>query len=129
MFSKDQEDEQSCFSDNTHMDILSDAIGIENVWLGRYKRADASMLKVPGLFDLVAAKSPDLAQKTSQSIAASVAAAKQIQPPFDQEISGGADGKGSARIQATINSLVAQSMGLVNSANAVGIQKLTLSQP
>jgi len=37
---QDQEDEQSCFSDNTHRDIVMDALGIQNVWLGRYRRAD-----------------------------------------------------------------------------------------
>jgi putative iron-regulated protein len=31
-----QEDEHSCFSDNTHVDHLLDMRGIENIWLGRY---------------------------------------------------------------------------------------------
>ena len=33
---QDQEDEHSCFSDNTHRDIVNNALGIDNVWLGRY---------------------------------------------------------------------------------------------
>ena len=41
--SQDQEDEQSCFSDNTHRDLVNDALGIENVWLGRYVRADGHL--------------------------------------------------------------------------------------
>jgi len=40
--SQDQEDEHSCFSDNTHRDIVNNALGIENVWLARYKRAAMS---------------------------------------------------------------------------------------
>src|SRR5262249_17692877 len=35
---KDQEDEHSCFSDNTTADLLYDVIGIQNVFLGRYTR-------------------------------------------------------------------------------------------
>lgn len=33
--SQDQEDEQSCFSDNTHRDAITNALGIRNVWLGQ----------------------------------------------------------------------------------------------
>jgi hypothetical protein len=43
--SQDQEDEHSCFSDNTHRDAVLNATGIENVWLGRYKRADGPCCK------------------------------------------------------------------------------------
>ena len=37
--SQDQEDEHSCFSDNTHRDVVANARGIQNVWLGQYRRA------------------------------------------------------------------------------------------
>jgi hypothetical protein len=33
---RDQEDEHSCFSDNTHNDFIANALGIENVYLGRW---------------------------------------------------------------------------------------------
>ena len=36
MASRDQEDEHSCFSDNTHRDAVTNAQGIQNVWLGTY---------------------------------------------------------------------------------------------
>ncbi len=35
---KEQEDEHSCFSDNTHVDMIEDVRGIQNVWLGIYGR-------------------------------------------------------------------------------------------
>lgn len=127
--SQDQEDEHSCFSDNTHRDAVTDALGIENVWLGRYQRADGTLLQGPSLRDLVAKKDAALAERTSRQIAASVAAASAIQAPFDREIVGGKDAPGRLRIQATINSLVQQSKDLVAAANAVGISKLTLVQP
>ncbi len=127
--SQDQEDEQSCFSDNTHRDVVNDALGIENVWLGRYQRADGSIVQGPSMKDLVAARDAALADQTTQQIATSVAAANAIQAPFDREIIGARDAPGRQRIQKTINSLTQQSKDLVSAANAVGITKLTLVQP
>lgn len=127
--SQDQEDEHSCFSDNTHRDAVTNAKGIQNVWLGEYKRADGSVVKGASLRDLVAAKDAALADKTTQQIAASVAAAEAIQAPFDREIIGGKDAPGRQRIQKTIDSLTSQAKDLVTAANAVGITKLTLVQP
>lgn len=127
--SQDQEDEHSCFSDNTHRDAVTNAKGIENVWLGRYRRADGSLVQGASLRELVAAKDAALAERLSRQLAASVAAAEQIQAPFDQEILGGKDAPGRARIQATIASLTEQSKLLVEAATAIGITRLTLVQP
>ncbi len=127
--SQDQEDEHSCFSDNTHRDAVTNAKGIQNVWLGEYQRADGSVAKGASLRDLVAAKNPALADKTTKQIAASVAAAEAIHAPFDREIIGGKDAPGRQRIQKTIDSLTQQSKDLVEAANAIGITKLTLVQP
>jgi putative iron-regulated protein len=129
LHSQDQEDEHSCFSDNTHRDAVLNATGIENVWLGRYRRADGSVLQGPSLKDLVAAKDAALADRTSKQIATSVANAQAIQAPFDREIVGGKDAPGRLRVQATVGSLVHQSKDLVAAANAIGITKLTLVQP
>ena len=123
---QDQEDEHSCFSDNTHRDIVNNARGIENVWLGRYQRRDGSLLEGPSLRDLTAGKDPALAERTSRQIAASVAAAGAIQPPFDREIVGGKDAAGRQRVQKTIDSLVQQSKYLSEVASALGITRLTL---
>ena len=127
--SQDQEDEHSCFSDNTHRDAATNALGIENVWLGRYKRADGGLLQGPSLRDLVAAKNAALADKTTQQMRASVLATEAIQAPFDREISGGADAPGRQRIRKAIDSLAQQSKDLVDAAAAIGITKLTLVQP
>ncbi|WP_430421318.1 imelysin family protein [Methylibium petroleiphilum] len=127
--SQDQEDEHSCFSDNTHRDAANNAKGIENVWLGRYVRADGSTLQGASLRELVAAKDAALAERTTRQIAASVAAAEAIKAPFDREIVGAKDAPGRQRIQKTIDSLTQQSKDLVAAANAVGITKLTLVQP
>jgi putative iron-regulated protein len=126
---QDQEDEHSCFSDNTHRDIVANALGIENVWLGRFKRADGSTLQGPSLRDLVAGRDTALADRATKQIAGSVAAAQAIQAPFDREIIGGKDAPGRQRIQKTIDSLVQQSKDLVDAAAAIGITRLTLVNP
>lgn len=127
--SQDQEDEHSCFSDNTHRDAVQNATGIQNVWLGYYKRADGTELKGPAPRDLVALRDLELANRTTQQIANSVAKAEAIQAPFDREIIGAKDAPGRQRIQQTIDSLVQQSKDLVAAANTVGIARLNLVQP
>lgn len=127
--SQDQEDEHSCFSDNTHRDAVNNARGIQNVWLGEYKRADGSLLKGASLRELVAAKDAALAERTTKQIAASVAAAEAIQAPFDREITGAKDAPGRQRVQKAIDSLTQQSKDLVAAAAAIGITQLTLVQP
>ncbi|MBX3609882.1 MAG: iron-regulated protein [Hydrogenophaga sp.] len=125
--SQDQEDEHSCFSDNTHRDTVTDALGIENVWTGRYVRADGRVIEGPSLRDLVAAKDAALADKTTKQIHASVVAAESIPAPFDRAVIVGSPGR--AHIEATVKSLVEQSDDLVAAAAAVGISKLTLVKP
>ena len=127
--SRDQEDEHSCFSDNTHRDAVTNALGIENVWLGRYRRADGSVLQGTGLRDLVATKDPALAERVTKQLRSSVEATEGIQAPFDREIVGGNDAPGRQRVQKAVDSLVQQSKELVAAANAIGITKLTLVQP
>ena len=127
--SQDQEDEHSCFSDNTHRDVVNNARGIQNVWLGEYKRADGSVLKGASLRELVAAKNAVLAGQTTTQITGSVMAAEGIQEPFDREIVGAKDAAGRLRIQKTIDSLTQQSKDLAASAKAVGITRLAFDAP
>ena len=129
MASRDQEDEHSCFSDNTHRDAVTNAQGIQNVWLGSYRRLDGSVLQGPGLRDWVAMHDKAIAEKTSLQIAKSVASAQAIPAPFDQAIQGARDSAARASIQATIDALVQQSKDLVESAKAVGFEQLNLVEP
>jgi putative iron-regulated protein len=129
MNTRDQEDEHSCFSDNTHRDIVANQRGIQNAWLGRLQRRDGTLLEGASLEALVAARDAALAAQTSQTIQASLQAAQAIQPPFDREINGGADGQGRQRVQQTIDSVVQQSKDLADTAAALGIRRLTLVNP
>lgn len=125
MASKSQEDEHSCFSDNTHRDIVTDAQGIQNVWEGHYVRADGSEISGPSLYALIAGKDPKLADKTRADMANSVKLAAEIHAPFDQEILGKDTAPGRKRIRATIDSLKAQANDLVQAAKLLGIKNLS----
>ncbi len=125
--SQDQEDEHSCFSDNTHRDVATNALGIQNAWLGQYKRRSGETLQGPGVRDLVTAKNAALAEKTTAQIAESVQSANAIPAPFDRAIVAGSAGR--PVIEKTIASLTEQSKLLVESAGAIGIAKLTLVEP
>lgn len=100
--SGDQEDEHSCFSDNTHRDMVQDVQGVANVWFGNYQRLDNSMISGTGIRDVVREVDADLATRVEGEINAALAAAEALQPPFDQELQNDA---GRARIQALIDAL------------------------
>ena len=50
---QNQEDEQSCFSDNTHRDIYSNAQSIHNIINGAYKNTDGSSISGTSLLDVL----------------------------------------------------------------------------
>ncbi len=97
---KSQENEHSCFSDNTVTDLSGDALGIENVCLGRYERPAGEPVRGPGLCDAVAAHDPALAERLRTGIHASVEKVRAIPAPFDQAILGADTAPGRVAIQA-----------------------------
>lgn len=114
--SGDQEDEHSCFSDNTTNDFIYDELGIYNVYLGRYKRTDGTTIDGPGIDDLVKAK--NVAQNTAMiaKLDASTAAINAIPKPFDQAIL-----YAKTPIQTAIKALRDQSDQFVLAAKELGI--------
>jgi putative iron-regulated protein len=126
---QDQEDEHSCFSDNTHRDIVTNAKGIRNVLVGEYRRTDGSIVSGPGIKDLVAQKDPKLADQLVRDFTGSVTAAESIKAPFDQEIRGKKDAAGRKRVEATIAALQKQTDSLVKGARALGIKKMSVAPP
>jgi putative iron-regulated protein len=79
--SGDKEDEHSCFSDNTHRDMIQDVQGIINVFTGRY--GDVSG---PGIKDLLAITDNEMANTIEQKLKETHAAAMALPVPFDQAI-------------------------------------------
>ena len=118
---KDQENEQSCFSDNTHNDIIYDAIGIQNVYLGRYTASDGQTLCGPGIHDLLMQHDPALASALAAQMEKSIALARRIPIPFDQAIVGATGAPGRVAIKATITSVQAQSDMIAKAAEILGL--------
>ena len=83
---QDQEDEHSCFSDNTHRDIVTNFEGIENVYLGSYERIDGSLIEGTGLQAVVEAESPELNEQMLTLLEQAGAEAQAVPVPFDQAI-------------------------------------------
>jgi len=99
-----QEDEHSCFSDTTHLDVIYDIQGILNVWEGTYGK----IVDGAGVSDLAHEVDRDLAKALDRRIRESVALAKAVPAPFDQAILGDDDAPGRVAIMALIESLEEQ---------------------
>ena len=56
----DPEEEQDCFSDNTHWSHYYDSVGISNVYRGRYTRVNGSVVDKTGLEDYLRQQEPGL---------------------------------------------------------------------
>ena len=85
---KDQEDEHSCFSDNTHRDTRLNAIGIRNVVTGCYLRSDGiSKVVGPSLLDLIAVVDPAFGESLDQMMNEALVAVDATAIPFDFAIS------------------------------------------
>ncbi len=84
--SRDQEDEHSCFSDNTHRDMVQDIVGIRNVWVGDYTRTNGTTLEGVGIDEVVRETDTALADAISAQIETCLTLANSLQPPFDLEI-------------------------------------------
>jgi putative iron-regulated protein len=113
---KDQEDEHSCFSDNTLNDLHNNATSIQNVLLGRYGDING-----PGIGDLVEAKDPGLAQKLRDQIQDAIDNIDAVPPPFDQAILGDDDTPERKHILAAIKALQGFTETLVDAAKTLDI--------
>ena len=115
---RSQEDEHSCFADNTNADIIANALGVQRVYLGQY--GDVSG---PGIKDLIAAEDEELAQTLTDEINRSVILARSIPAPFDSLLTQGLpDGDpGRRAVLDTIVALENQTDTIVNAAKEVGI--------
>jgi putative iron-regulated protein len=83
---RSQKDELARFSDTTATEIAASTLGIQNVWLGRYRKLNGSELNGPGLRSLADESNPALSSKLTTLIAASVATSRTIPTPFDDSL-------------------------------------------
>ena len=115
---RSQEDEHSCFADNTTADIIGNAYGIWLVYTGDYGTVNG-----PGVRELIAAEDEELAQQLEDEIRKSVALARAIPAPFDQHLREGVSDADAGRqaVLATIVALENQTDTIVSAAEGIGI--------
>jgi len=113
----DPEEEHDCFSDNTHNSHYYDALGIRNVYLGRYRRIDGSVVSGASPADLVKEKAADTdaalrtsLDKTLSAMGEMVRRAERVEA-YDQMIGEGNDA-GNAVVQAAIDALLEQTRAI-----------------
>ncbi|MEM8488140.1 MAG: imelysin family protein, partial [Bacteroidota bacterium] len=83
---QNQEDEHSCFSDNTHRDIITNAQGVANVYRGSYTRTNGSTVSGASIADLVEEVDETAANDTEALLSAALQSVNAIPVPFDRAI-------------------------------------------
>lgn len=113
----DPEEEHDCFSDNTHASHYGNALGIRNVYLGRYMRTDGSVVTGPSISDLVRARSAETDKRVRETLDQTmdhmtglVTRAKTVEA-YDQMI-GLENPEGNAIVQGAIDALIDQTKEL-----------------
>ena len=90
----EQEDEQSCFSDTTHLDLIANADAIRNAWSGQYTGSADHPIAGKGLRDLARHLHPAIATTLDKAITSLTERARAIPAPFDCAIRGSDDTPG-----------------------------------
>jgi putative iron-regulated protein len=120
-----QEDEHSCFSDNTHRDIFLNAKGVQNTFNAQYTRIDGEVISGASIYDLlVVGGKHELANTLRGSLEATMSAAAVIDTkaktgtPFDVLIQEGIE---QPNVVAVIKALVKQTDDIEQAIDALGV--------
>ncbi|MCF8465768.1 MAG: hypothetical protein K9G33_00040 [Sneathiella sp.] len=115
--SGDQEDEQSCFSDNTLNDIIFDQRGIRNVYFGSYGSVSGA-----GLDTLVASLAPSLNTKMIAAFNRTDAAISELNYPYDSILAAKQGNPARAEAESVITALQAQSDVIKEIGKLLGVK-------
>ena len=127
----DPEEEHDCFSDNTYNSHFYDALGIRNVYLGRYVRVDGSAVEGPSMSDLARAADPALDNEMRMKLDATQAAMSAMKAraeggeAYDQMI-GENNAAGNKTVQAAIDGLIAQTRTIERIVAALNLKRIKL---
>src|SRR5262249_21616590 len=110
----DPEEEQDCFSDNTHNEHYYDELGITEIWRARYTRIDGRVVEGASLRDYVVMKNTAAAKRMDDRINDTLTMMKRIKDmgdsgrmAYDQMIASG-NPEGNKLVQDAIDALIAQ---------------------
>ena len=124
------EDEQDCFSDNTHNAHFYDGKGIRNVYLGEYRKLNGSLLSGPSLSSLVARADAQADTSLKADLDASEARLQALVDSaakgqhFDQLIAAD-NAAGQQLVREAIAALVKQTGSIEQAAARLGIGDLS----
>ena len=114
---KDQEDEHSCFSDNTNADVINNARGVRMVYLADFPGIDG-----PSPADLVTAVDPALDEKLRAQIDESVALTEAFPATFETMIAASDDDPANEAYVAALVSIEDQGDLIAAAAAALGLE-------
>ena len=110
--SGDQEDEHSCFSDNTHNDHLYDLLGVRRV----YEEGGSASLAA-----LTRKLEPAMADRMKALFDAAESAIRAMPHPFDRMIASPPDSAGRKQAEAAVESLYALTAGIRDLGKTLGV--------
>lgn len=112
---KDQEDEHSCFSDNTNADVLNNARGIRMVYLAE---------GVDGMSpsQLVAKQDPDLDAELRAQLDESIALIEAFPAPFESMIAAAEGEPEHEAFAAALSAIETQGETIAEAADALGLK-------
>lgn len=125
----DPEEEHDCFSDNTHNSHYYDIVGMKNVFTGRYVRVDGTEVSGPSPYDVVKAKSGEVADelkaRLDETLAAAAAMKKRAEggEAYDQMIGEG-NAEGNAVVQKVIDGLTTQTKSIERAVAALKLKAM-----
>lgn len=112
----DQEDEHSCFSDNTHRDIYLNLQGVINVYQGTVNGVNG-----PSLADLVQKANVTTFNDTETAQTLALAKVADILTPFDLAIAGGLNSPEGQKVRTAVLQLQDYGSNLLAGAAKIGI--------
>ena len=101
---QDQEDEHSCFSDNTHRDVITNFDGIYNIYKGSYTRVNGTVISGTGLSDIIEKADKKLNEELKELFETCNTNVNAIPVPFDYALTLETPG-GSGAINSTVTNL------------------------
>ncbi len=120
--SQDELDEQSNFSDTTHLDLLHNGLGIQNIWTGSYDAFDNTYdYDGYGMDDMFAVGSAAHGVAVTTTITDVVNALQAQVTPFDQAILGADSTAGRLALQACNDRLNDYNVAILAGASALGL--------
>jgi putative iron-regulated protein len=116
--STEQEDEHSCFSDNTNADVVNDLKGIRTVYMGKA----AGVSGGPGVDALLREVDPDLASELRSKLTATLSAARAFPATFERMIAAPPGASQHKALADVVSAIEAQGTDLAEAAQALGVK-------